>query len=106
MQGLRSAYSKMICKRRQILKFGADTKFFRVVWMKANCAKRLGNKKDEIQMYINIKWCTGGKNNFNSIYKTTGSELSVTIWNAGVVTDCAMKMSFQWSVAIEKINHK
>lgn len=88
------------------MKFGADTKFFRVVWMKANCAKRLGNKKDEIQMYINIKWCTGGKNNFNSIYKTTGSELSVTIWNAGVVTDCAMKMSFQWSVAIEKINHK
>lgn len=45
-----------------------------------------------------------GKNNSNSIYKTMGSELSVTIWNVGVVTDCAMKMSVQWSVAIEKIN--
>lgn len=72
--------------------------------MKANCGKRLGNKKDEIQMYINIKWCTGGKNNFNSIYKTTGSELSVTVWNVGVVTDCAMKMSVQWSVGAGKIN--
>lgn len=72
--------------------------------MKANCGKRPGNKKDEIQTYINIKWCTGGKGNFNSIYKTTGSELSVTIWNVGVVTDCAMKMSVQWSVATEKIN--
>lgn len=45
-----------------------------------------------------------GKNNFNPIYKTTGSELSVTIWNVGAGTDCAMKMSVQWSVAIEKIN--
>lgn len=72
--------------------------------MKANCGKRLGNKKDEIQMYINIKWCTGGKNNYNSIYKTTGSELNVTIWNVRVVTDCAVKMSVRWSVAIKKIN--
>lgn len=47
-----------------------------------------------------------GKNNFNSIYKTMGSELSVTIWNTGVVTDCAMKMSLQWSVVIKKINCK
>lgn len=76
----------------------------RVVRVKANCGKRLGNKKDGIQMYINVKWCTGGKNNLNSIYKTTGSELSVTIWNVGVVTDCVMEMSVQWSVAIKKIN--
>lgn len=74
--------------------------------MKANCEKRVGNKNDEIQMYIHTKLCTGEKNNFNSIYKTMGSELSVTIWNTGVVTDCAMKMSFQWSVVTEKINCK
>lgn len=52
-------------------------------------------------MYINIKWCTGRKTNFTSIYKTTGSKLSVTVRNVGVVTDCAVKMSVLWSAAIQ-----